>query len=135
MQSKSYFEVKLQQGGHWSVGLASRQTDLNKNVGGMDKHSWCLCSDNIVRNDDTVIHKLTDKDTISLGSNTDLRAPLIDGSGKQNGFPEEGDTIGISYDHIELNFYLNGKNLEVPVLNIKGTVYPSLYGMHNCDLP
>lgn len=46
----------------------------------------------------------------------------------QLGVPAEGDTIGVSYDHVELNFYLNGKNLDVPLLNVRGSVYPALYG-------
>lgn len=33
VQSKSYFEVKVQQGGMWSVGLATRQTDLSLTKG------------------------------------------------------------------------------------------------------
>lgn len=33
VQSKSYFEVKVQQGGIWSVGLATRQTDLSLTQG------------------------------------------------------------------------------------------------------
>lgn len=33
VQSKSYFEVKVQQGGVWSVGLATRQTDLSLTKG------------------------------------------------------------------------------------------------------
>ena len=33
-----------------------------------------------------------------------------------------------SYDHIELNFFLNGQSLHCPVTGIKGTVYPVLYG-------
>lgn len=33
VQSKSYFEVKVQQGGVWSAGLATRQTDLSLTQG------------------------------------------------------------------------------------------------------
>lgn len=33
VQSKSYFEVKIQQGGIWAVGLATRQTNLNLTQG------------------------------------------------------------------------------------------------------
>jgi hypothetical protein len=29
-----------------------------------------------------------------------------------------------TYDHVELNFYVNGANLNCPVLGIRGTVYP-----------
>jgi SPRY domain len=43
------------------------------------------------------------------------------------GIPQEGDIVGVAYDHVELNFYLNGKNLEVPVLNVRGQVYPAVY--------
>lgn len=42
--------------------------------------------------------------------------------------PVEGDIIGIAYDHVDLNFFLNGKNMEIPVRNVRGTVYPALYG-------
>lgn len=30
VQNKAYFEVKLQQGGVWAVGLATRSTDVNR---------------------------------------------------------------------------------------------------------
>lgn len=33
VQSKSYFEVKIQQSGSWSIGLATRQTDLSRTQG------------------------------------------------------------------------------------------------------
>lgn len=33
IQSKSYFEVKVQQGGVWSIALATRQTDLSLTQG------------------------------------------------------------------------------------------------------
>ena len=41
---------------------------------------------------------------------------------------EEGDVLGFTYDHVELNVYCNGKNLDTPVLGIKGTVFPVFYG-------
>lgn len=135
VQSKSYFEVKIQQGGSWSIGLANQQTDLNKTKGGQDKDSWCLCSDNIIYNNGKEIQKLTEKENDSTVNNiiemppTTL-PPLEQQHSLNNtkcGIPSEGDTIGVSYDHIELNFYLNGKNLEVPVASIKGNVYPVIY--------
>uniref|UniRef100_A0A1B0CRJ1 SPRY domain-containing protein 7 n=1 Tax=Lutzomyia longipalpis TaxID=7200 RepID=A0A1B0CRJ1_LUTLO len=115
VQSKSYFEVKLQQNGHWSIGLATRNTDLNKAKGGTDADSWCLGSDNIVWHSDQEVHRLQ-------------KAP--DGDEKQDEalhLPAEGDTIGIAFDHVELNFYVNGQKLDVPVLNVRGTVYPALF--------
>ena len=35
---------------------------------------------------------------------------------------DEGDTIGCSYDHIELLFYLNGTRLDIEVTQIRGSV-------------
>lgn len=35
---------------------------------------------------------------------------------------------GVSYNHDELNFYINGQKLDCPFTNVKGTVYPALYG-------
>lgn len=35
---------------------------------------------------------------------------------------------GVSYDHIELHFFINGKAVEVSISGIKGTTFPVLYG-------
>lgn len=35
---------------------------------------------------------------------------------------------GITYDHVEMNLYLNGKNMHCPASGIRGTVYPVVYG-------
>lgn len=155
MQSKSYFEVKIQQTGSWSVGLATRQTDLSKKIGGMDKESWCLCSDNSTRNNDEEFRPamvttqqpianrssfpsgligieddpddilLNESDLTVNGSTSVISKSTND---EKKLFPGDGDTIGVSYDHIELNFYCNGKNVDVPFRNVKGTVYPVVYG-------
>ncbi|XP_033210873.1 SPRY domain-containing protein 7 [Belonocnema kinseyi] len=101
-QSKSYFEVKVQQGGVWAVGLATRSTDLNTAIGGNDAESWALNCDGFIRHNQQELHNI------------------------QN-LAQEGDIIGISFDHIELNFYLNGKPLDAPIMGLKGTVYPVLY--------
>ena len=46
----------------------------------------------------------------------------------ENSLPQEGDVAGITYDHVELNVYLNGKNMHRPASGIRGTVYPVVYG-------
>lgn len=92
---------------------------MNIVVGGMDEYSWALCSDNIIRHNKQDIYKIgTPTNIISNGTNM---TPLA---------PQEGDIIGISYDHIQLKFFLNGAELEYPVTNVKGTVYPALYGKY-----
>ena len=35
---------------------------------------------------------------------------------------------GVSYNHVELNFYVNGEPLNCPVTGIRGTVFPVIYG-------
>lgn len=133
VQSKSYFEVKIQQSGKWSVGLATRKTDLSKPRGGLDKESWCLRSDNAVAHNGQEVHQLPllAPDISSTLENINGTTTTKAGGAQtpETGVPMEGDTLGIAYDHIELNFYLNGKKLDVPVGNVKGTVYPALYGM------
>lgn len=140
LQSKSYFEVKIQQTGHWSIGLCTLNADLNKTRGGLDKYSWCLNAENLVMNDGSVVYDLNElyssqtengsaansinEDTEQLlpvesDSPTELKnvLPTIQSTSNQRSIlPQEGDIIGITYDHVELNFYLNGKNLNVPTL-------------------
>uniref|UniRef100_A0A182QQT5 SPRY domain-containing protein n=1 Tax=Anopheles farauti TaxID=69004 RepID=A0A182QQT5_9DIPT len=151
VQSKSYFEVKLQQSGHWSIGLATQQTDLNQSVGGKDRESWCLNSNHLVLHGGDVVYRLdaSKAGAPNSGQNspghtvpgsvpvdlTPASAPVFPAPGSGSGatgsavigLPQEGDTIGVAYDHVELNFYLNGKNLNVPVLNVRGSVHPCLF--------
>ncbi|XP_061387496.1 SPRY domain-containing protein 7-like [Musca vetustissima] len=171
VQSKSYFEVKIQQKGIWSIGLATRQADLDKKYGGLDKESWCLCSDNVTRhngeeygpvvattneptktNGDVIINGTTVPGLIGIedinedlllttgrsdGGGVEVKNPNQENNStattnqertQQNPFPDEGDIVGVSFDHIELNFYFNGKKLDVPFQNVKAsTVFPVIY--------
>lgn len=86
----------------------------------MDEHCWALCSDNVIRYNKQEQYRLNSNVTSTLSNGTNTNADVQ---------PCEGDIIGVSYDHIQLKFYLNGKELECPVTNVKGTVYPALYGM------
>uniref|UniRef100_A0A914WGG8 SPRY domain-containing protein n=1 Tax=Plectus sambesii TaxID=2011161 RepID=A0A914WGG8_9BILA len=40
---------------------------------------------------------------------------------------EEGDVIGIAYDHVDLSFYKNGEPLHVALSGVKSQVYPVVY--------
>lgn len=128
VQSKSYFEVKLQQSGHWSIGLATRKTDLNSPKGGTDVESWCLTSEHAVLHNNKEIHRLAITEQVRRAESLDDLNSVVPALGNDTGIPCEGDTIGVSYDHVELNFYLNGRKLEIPVLNVRGNVYPALFG-------
>ncbi|XP_078614581.1 SPRY domain-containing protein 7-like [Branchiostoma floridae x Branchiostoma japonicum] len=102
VQNKAYFEIKVQSTGIWGVGLATRKSNLNSVPLGMDKDSWVLRSDGTVFHDGEMIHKLTN-------------------------YVEEGDVIGVTYDHIEMNFFRNGTQLPCTVTGIRGTVFPVFY--------
>lgn len=105
VQNKAYFEVKVQQTGIWGLGLATLKADLDRAPLGRDVESWVLRSDGTLVHKDEVLHKLSD-------------------------VPQEGDVIGVTFDHVELNFYLNGKELQCPLTNVTckgGELYPVLY--------
>ncbi|XP_003743462.1 SPRY domain-containing protein 7 [Galendromus occidentalis] len=102
-QNKAYFEVKLQQGGIWGVGIATREVDLNKLPLGTDYRSVVLRDDGCVVGGGQIRHRLPQ--------------PV-----------QEGDVIGVAYDHVELQFALNGVDLQVATSGIKGEeVYPVVY--------
>lgn len=81
----------------------------------MDEHCWAMCSDNVIRHNKQELYRLN-----NLNGSNNCEVPQ----------PSEGDIVGVSYDHIQLKFYLNGKELECPVTNVKGTVFPALYGKY-----
>ena len=58
VQSKSYFEIKIQQDGIWGIGIATRSTNLDTAVGGNDSESWSLNSDGTIRHNKEEIHKV-----------------------------------------------------------------------------
>uniref|UniRef100_A0A3P9JG05 SPRY domain-containing protein 7 n=1 Tax=Oryzias latipes TaxID=8090 RepID=A0A3P9JG05_ORYLA len=103
-QNKSYFEFKIQSTGVWGVGVATQKVNLNQVPLGRDTNSLVL------RHDGSVYHNNEEKN----------RLPA-------NSLPQEGDVIGITYDHVEMNLYLNGKNMHCPASGIRGTVYPIVY--------
>lgn len=95
--------------------------------GGTDAESWCLNSEHIILHANSELYKLS-LQPADISSSLENINDVLPGGNNETGIPNEGDTIGIAYDHIELNFYLNGKKLDTPVLNVKGTVYPALFG-------
>eukprot|EP00123_Amoebidium_parasiticum_P005043 comp16287_c0_seq1/m.14053 comp16287_c0_seq1/g.14053 ORF comp16287_c0_seq1/g.14053 comp16287_c0_seq1/m.14053 type:complete len:193 (-) comp16287_c0_seq1:230-808(-) len=103
VQNKSYFEMKLQATGRWGLGVATRQEDLEKLPLGASDRSWVL------RSDGAVVHN---GETYSV----------VDGPAFQ-----EGDVLACSYDHVELQFFHNGRNLNCPVMTVRGHIYPVFY--------
>lgn len=50
--------MKVQQEGIWGVGIATRSTNLDGTIGGMDINSWALNSDGVIRHNKQEIHKI-----------------------------------------------------------------------------
>ncbi len=55
IQDKAYWEVKVQQGGIWSVGLATPSADMNRDLG-LDHCSWALTSTGVLRTRGQQVH-------------------------------------------------------------------------------
>jgi hypothetical protein len=102
VQDKSYFEIKIQCGGVWGVGVATPLVRVDQVPLGGDAHSWVLTSDGSTVHNAEAITRLKER-------------------------PSEGDVVSVSYDHVELNFFLNGKSMQCPVMGIRGMVYPVFY--------
>jgi hypothetical protein len=120
--------------GIWGIGLATSKCSLDTAPLGQNAESW------ILRDDGTLWHNNKQYDSVK-------------GTG-----PQEGDVIvrlslhcivfvkfcyftleslsvsvrnvlqGVSYDHTEQRFYLNGRPMNIAFSGIKGTVFPVLYG-------
>ncbi|XP_075264462.1 SPRY domain-containing protein 7-like [Convolutriloba macropyga] len=145
IQNKSYFEVKIQQSGQWGIGVATRDADLSHPPLGRDFFSWVMRSSGQLYHDDKVISTAAlPNQTESTRANHNLTLAKVNksGCGAQSSELgtveherlgsvvnfEDGDVIGVAYDHVSLQFYLGGIKLEnASFFNIKSRVYPLLY--------
>lgn len=99
-----YFEFFA---GTFGVGLSSKEIDLNcaplSNRPQLEA-SYCVFTNNAeVEQDGKKVFKL---ENVKL---------------------ELNDVIGVAYDHIELKFFLNNKQIEKTFKGLKGELYPVLY--------
>ncbi|CAI5454677.1 unnamed protein product [Caenorhabditis angaria] len=100
VQNKAYFHVTVQQTGTWGVGLGHKQSNFEK-IPSTDQF-WGIRENGDIVKEQEVIGK--------------IEKPI-----------EEGDVIGVTYDHIELRFYINGNPIEDVITGVKGPVYPMVY--------
>lgn len=103
-QSKAYFEVKVQQEGRWSVGLSTKDVNLNRLPVGHDQPGLLYC---VLNNEGEIW--LNGQRVFQVQEKI-----------------QEGDLIAISYDHVELRFYVNNKQIEHSVTGLKGEFFPIL---------
>ncbi|KAF5398638.1 hypothetical protein PHET_07985 [Paragonimus heterotremus] len=110
VQNKAYFEAKIQCAGRWAIGLGLIKTPLESlDQLSESSLSWVLRENGGVWHAGAMIAK--------------LEQPA-----------EEGDVIGLSYDHVELQFSVNGAlvplfagqslTLSNGITGLKGTLYP-----------
>ncbi|VDK69437.1 unnamed protein product [Litomosoides sigmodontis] len=107
VQNKAYFQVNIQQTGIWGIGLATRSAALNSVP--VTENCWVLRQDGQLVANGEILGKLDES---------------ID----------DGDSIGVAFDHIELKFYKNGVLLPLSISNVKGQVYPIVYVGDNAIL-
>ena len=88
--------------GVWGIGLATNNVNLNRVPLGYDVESWILRHDGTIYHNNEVLHRLRE-------------------------VPKEGDVVSVTYDHVELKFYLNNVPVEYSVTGTKGVLYPVLY--------
>ncbi|VDN02926.1 unnamed protein product [Thelazia callipaeda] len=100
VQNKAYFQVSIQQTGIWGIGLATRSAVLN--CAPVSNNCWVMREDGQIIANGEVMGKLEES-------------------------IEEGDCIGVAFDHVDLKFYKNGILLPVTISNVKGQVYPIVY--------
>ncbi|XP_058246884.1 SPRY domain-containing protein 7b [Hemibagrus wyckioides] len=130
-QNESYFEFKVQSTAYQCVLLTFAQKGL------------------VLRHDGSVYHNNEEKNC--LPANNVLRCAILPHSynvvrmwqycsskfilfrgkcGLKCFFPKQSCLHvfqGLTYDHVELNLYLNGKNMQCPASGIRGTVFPVVY--------
>nr|CAH7763044.1 unnamed protein product [Callosobruchus chinensis] len=82
-------------------------------MGGMDEYSWAICDDHTIRHNKEDLYKIK---VAKDDSDTEGIQKL-----------QESDIIGVAYDHIQLKFFVNGKEVDYAITSVKGTVYPALY--------
>lgn len=102
IQNKAYFEVKIQANGFYGIGLATHRVNLNNIPLGQDSEAWVLRNDGYIYTNNKSKFQISQK---------------ID----------EGDVIGVTYDHEILNFYVNGDDMECSITGIRGSVFPAFF--------
>ncbi|VDK72430.1 unnamed protein product [Onchocerca ochengi] len=107
VQNKAYFQVSIQQTGIWGIGVATRSVILNSVP--VTANCWVIRQDGQIVGNGEVLGKLDE--------------PI-----------NEGDCIGVAFDHIELKFFKNGILLPLSISNFKGQVYPIVYVGDNAIL-
>lgn len=83
--------------------MATANANLSSVPLGIDSQSWVLRQDGNIVNENQILHSLSEE-------------------------LQESDIIGVTYDHIELKFFVNNKAVDFAVTGVKGgDIYPVVY--------
>ena len=119
--------------GVWGVGVATPLVRVDQVPLGGDTHSWVLTSEGSTVHNAEAITRLKEK--LSEGDAVvSEHSPIV----YIINMVIEGCVVacqGVSYDHVELNFFLNGKSMQCPVMGIRGMVFPVFYGLLHILIP
>lgn len=83
--------------GLWGVGLATTRADLNRVPLGADSETWVLRGDGTIRHRGEVLYTVPSSQIL-----------------------QEGDVIGVTFDHSELRFRVNDAPLDFAVTGARG---------------
>jgi len=107
VQNKALFQVDITQAGVWGIGLAHRSVQLE--CVPIINEAWLLRSDGEVWENGRLL-------------------------GKVDTPPQEGDTVTVTFDHVDLKFYRNNQQLPITINSVRGQVYPLVYTSDNAIL-
>ena len=115
------------------MGVATPLVRVDQVPLGGDTHSWVLTSEGSTVHNAEAITRLKEK--LSEGDAVvSEHSPIV----YIINMGIEGCVVacqGVSYDHVELNFFLNGKSMQCPVMGIRGMVFPVFYGLLHILIP
>ncbi|CAD5233875.1 unnamed protein product [Bursaphelenchus xylophilus] len=107
VQNKAYFQVDITQSGTWGIGLGHRSVELGHVP--VDEFAWTL------------------RNTGELWANGEL-------VGKTDIPLNEGDSVTVTFDHVELKFYRNNTPIPFSITNVRGQVFPLFFVADNAIL-
>ena len=114
------------------MGVATPLVRVDQVPLGGDTHSWVLTSEGSTVHNAEAITRLKEKPSEG-GVVVSEPSPMIISTWALKSCVVACQ--GVSYDHVELNFFLNGKSMQCPMMGIRGMVFPVFYGLLHILIP
>lgn len=124
VQDKAYFEAKLQQGGAWAIGLGPRERSslnslppLKADQVTLEGGSGVVVDSSQLTGSPVGFWLLREDGGVYEGGEEKGRAEKV---------VEEGDVVGVSWDHVEMGIFINGERMGA-VSGLRGCLFPALF--------